>query len=703
MDLKNSKLTFEEDREGKRPERKARSPSAEKLKEESAESVNRRRKFQTDRYERIYGTEAAKARQSAEATAERFSDTGEEVIEAVGKDRVRMQGAQFRRGAARTGMGLAGTVWNKTKDVVTQYADDNPGGEAFRKAEEWTEETGNAVAGRISRIPGRVRQARRRSGSVTGTSAKTAGQNGSYAGKFFGRRNPEEKAYGSVNPLSKRWQKRALQQEMAAARTGRMTGSARTAAWHTNVFRRGAMKNRKVSRRMLALIRTNPKALLITAAALVLLIVIVSASMTAASTVLQGTTNAVMSASYTATDRDIKKAEDSYRDLEEDLKDQIDRVKRDYPGYKNYEFNVAEIGHNPYELAALLTVLFEDYEAKDVEPKLKEILALQYDLKINGSSPTEGSKTVRVGPSLGTVTTSGYCNCVICCGKWANGRTASGTVPKGNHTLAVDAKNPIVPIGTKVIMNGIEYTVEDTGAFAKYGVDFDVYYDSHAEASAHGHKTWEAYIADDNGTTEVTVRTGISGDTVTVNLENRGIDYAAEHLGLTEDQLARYEVLKELKGNRPELFENDIYANAGTGSGGYMIPPEELSDERFANMIHEAEKYLGYPYVWGGSSPSTSFDCSGFVSYVINHCGNGWDYGRLTANGLYNTTARVSKDEAQPGDLIFFQGTYKTGGASHVGIYVGNGRMIHCGNPIQYTSIETNYWQRHFLGFGRLP
>ena len=118
---------------------------------------------------------------------------------------------------------------------------------------------------------------------------------------------------------------------------------------------------------------------------------------------------------------------------------------------------------------------------------------------------------------------------------------------------------------------------------------------------------------------------------------------------------------------------------------------------------NEAEKYLGYPYVWGGSSPSTSFDCSGFVSWVINHCGNGWNVGRLTADGLKNICAIIPRSEAKPGDLIFFQGTYNTTGASHVAIYVGNGMMIHCGNPIQYASIDTAYWQAHFYCFGRLP
>lgn len=146
-----------------------------------------------------------------------------------------------------------------------------------------------------------------------------------------------------------------------------------------------------------------------------------------------------------------------------------------------------------------------------------------------------------------------------------------------------------------------------------------------------------------------------------------------------------------------------ILKNTVTGEyTDYDIPGEALTDTRFANMIREAEKYLGYPYVWGGSSPSTSFDCSGFVSWVINNCGNGWSVGRLTANGLMGVCDIIPRSSAKPGDLIFFQGTYDTSGASHVGIYVGNGMMIHCGNPISYASIETSYWQQHFYCFGRI-
>ena len=144
-----------------------------------------------------------------------------------------------------------------------------------------------------------------------------------------------------------------------------------------------------------------------------------------------------------------------------------------------------------------------------------------------------------------------------------------------------------------------------------------------------------------------------------------------------------------------------IVSSTGSSGFGYTIPGEALSDPQFAKMIREAEKYLGVPYVWGGYSPS-GFDCSGFVSWVINNCGNGWNIGRCTADELRSHCSQVSPSEAKPGDLIFFQGTYNTSGASHVGIYVGNNMMIHCGKPVQYTSIASSYWQEHFMAFGRL-
>ena len=191
-----------------------------------------------------------------------------------------------------------------------------------------------------------------------------------------------------------------------------------------------------------------------------------------------------------------------------------------------------------------------------------------------------------------------------------------------------------------------------------------------------------------------------------ISLTNHGLDYAAKRL-LTAEQYALYESYFATKGNRKDLFdENAITINPQGGANGgesYQVPPEALSDERFRRMLNEAEKYLGYPYVWGGSTPQTSFDCSGFVSWVVNHCGNGWNVGRQTAEGLRKLCTPVSIEDARPGDLIFFQGTYNTSGASHIGIYVGNGMMIHAGKPIQYSNVNTPYFKSHFFQYGRLP
>ena len=189
-----------------------------------------------------------------------------------------------------------------------------------------------------------------------------------------------------------------------------------------------------------------------------------------------------------------------------------------------------------------------------------------------------------------------------------------------------------------------------------------------------------------------------------VTLTNKNIETLAGEL-LTPEQKEMFDIYMETKGNKPDMFGDD-YATGTPGSGEYTdyeIPPEALSDERFAAMIAEAEKYLGYPYVWGGSSPSTSFDCSGFVCWVINQSGVG-SVGRTTAQGIFNHTTPIAPSEAKPGDIIFFTGTYDSGSAvSHVGIYAGNGMMIHCGNPISYASVNTPYWQSHFYSYGRLP
>ena len=184
----------------------------------------------------------------------------------------------------------------------------------------------------------------------------------------------------------------------------------------------------------------------------------------------------------------------------------------------------------------------------------------------------------------------------------------------------------------------------------------------------------------------------------TVTLENFNLSHLPIYI-MGEETLSRYALYMATLGNRPDLFPSSPYVGKYTNKPpAHEIPEDYLADETFTAILKEAEKYVGYPYVWGGSSPSTSFDCSGFVSYVYNQCG--WSFGRLGAQGLYNISTRTSSPK--PGDLVFFTGTYDTPGISHVGIYVGDGWMLHCGDPISYANLNTSYWQSHFYAYGKL-
>lgn len=438
------------------------------------------------------------------------------------------------------------------------------------------------------------------------------------------------------------------------------------------------------------------------AAVLVLLFAAMSAGMSACGAVLQGAASSIIGTTYPSADADIYAVESDYAALEDALDSQINSMESTHPGFDEYLYQVDEISHNPYQLVSYFSAKYGGFTYEQVADEIGEIFREQYCLYVDETAETvTQTKTVRVGESLGQVVTSGYCSCQLCCGIWSGGPTASGVYPTAGHTLAVDASNPFVPAGTKVVMNGVEYVVEDTGAFASYGVQFDVYYADHAAAAAHGHQMWEAYLADSSGGREVEVTASEKVKRLKVTLTNRGLD-AVLRGRMDADEEKRYDLYNLTYGNRNYLFDTESLPTGGGADGGYEVPAEALSDAGFARMIQEAEKYLGFPYVWGGSSPATSFDCSGFVSWVVNNCGNGWSVGRQTAEGLRGCCTYVPPSEAKPGDLIFFQGTYHTQGASHVGIYVGNDTMIHCGNPVQYSNISTQYWKQHFFEFGRM-
>ena len=426
---------------------------------------------------------------------------------------------------------------------------------------------------------------------------------------IFAERMKSDPQAGS-NFFSRWRQKQAIKKEYSAAKAG-AAAAENTAAGTA----KAAQGTASMTEKAFQFVQSHSH-IIIGIAAVGLLVLVIAGSVSSCSVLINGGGNVVLGTSYTAEDEDLKGVETDYTKLEDKLRKQIDRIETDHPGYDEYRYNLAEIGHNPYELASLLTVEFENYTRSQVQARLQSIFDAQYELKLEEKVEIRTRKETRVGYSYNPITGTGH-----------------------TYTYQVTVQ--------------YEYKI------------------------------------------------------LNVTLLNRGVDYVARNSGLTDDQLQRYEVTLECRGNRDDLFPGIAFATPdGVGSSGeyqdYDIPGEALTDEKFRKMITEAEKYLGYPYVWGGSSPSTSFDCSGFVSWVINHCGNGWNVGRQTANGLMGKCDIIPKSEAKPGDLIFFQKTYNTSGASHVGIYVGNGMMIHCGNPISYASIETNYWRQHYYCMGRI-
>ena len=426
---------------------------------------------------------------------------------------------------------------------------------------------------------------------------------------IFAERMKSDPQAGS-NFFSRWRQKQAIKKEYSAAKAG-AAAAENTAAGTA----KAAQGTASMTKKAFQFVQSHSH-IIIGIAAVGLLVLVIAGSVSSCSVLINGGGNVVLGTSYTAEDEDLKGVETDYTKLEDKLRKQIDRIETDHPGYDEYRYNLAEIGHNPYELASLLTVEFENYTRSQVQARLQSIFEVQYELKLEEKVEIRTRKETRVGYRYNPITGTGH-----------------------TYTYQVTVQ--------------YEYKILD------------------------------------------------------VTLLNRGVDYVARNSGLTDDQLQRYEVTLECRGNRDDLFAGIAFATPdGAGSSGeyqdYDIPGEALTDEKFRKMITEAEKYLGYPYVWGGSSPSTSFDCSGFVSWVINHCGNGWNVGRQTANGLMGKCDIIPKSEAKPGDLIFFQKTYNTSGASHVGIYVGNGMMIHCGSPISYASIETSYWRQHYYCMGRI-
>ncbi len=436
------------------------------------------------------------------------------------------------------------------------------------------------------------------------------------------------------NAKSKAMQKSKIKKDMVRAQQNKKAAEAGKKA-----AKKGGDIISHVGKFIVSTVAKNPKILIVVG--VIALIIILIVCLFSSCSMMTGTvSNVTIATSYTADDDDILAVEAAYSQLEAELQEQVNSIETVHPDYDEYRYNLAEINHNPYQLAAILTVLYEDYTLHEVEGFLQTLFTSQYELTSRRIVETRTRLELRT---------------------------------RMEERSRIETRTGVREVWDEESQSYVEeeYTYE---VVVTYWVEIE-YYEP---------VEYEYYILE-------------------TTLTNATMDAVVRSLGLSADQMERYELLLETCGNKAYLFGDDIYSAPDPGEyPDYQVPAEHLTNEQFRRMIQCAEQYLGYPYVWGGSSPETSFDCSGYVSYVINNCGNGWSVGRQTANGLLGCCTAISPTEAKPGDLIFFQGTYNTRGASHVGIYVGDGMMIHCGNPIQYASVNTSYWQEHFYTYGRI-
>lgn len=562
---------------------------------------------------------------------------------------------------------------------------------------------------------------------VTKLQQKTARANARAAYQQVLQDNPELKK----NLLARMWQKQKLKRQYAkAAREAQRAGKR---------AKDTAVTTEKIAVSVVHAVKRHP---VICGIVILLLLVffLIASLFSSFSNLGTGGLGSLAASTYLADDADINNAELNYTEWETDLQMQINRVETDRPGYDEYRYNIGAIEHDPYVLIGYLTSAYQNFTYTQIESVLRQLFSEQYSLSFTEETEIRYRTETHVDPETGeeteeevpyewhilnvTLASTPLENLIV-----SRMNTDQREIceillqTKGNRQYV---KNVFGTNWLPYVTSYYGYRVHPISGEKNYhtGVDIGMSQGTQILAGHDGTVTLAGEAGDYGlcvaiegeayeGHTLTTKYGHCSQILVSVGQEVKAGDVIAK-VGSTGNSTGSHlhlEVLVDGQYMNPLYFadtgdtsERHLPTAGAGGTGSYFdydIPPEALADEQFAAMIAEAEKYLGYPYVWGGASPSTSFDCSGYVSWVVNH--SGWNFGRLTADGLLGVCTPVSSADARPGDLIFFQGTYNTSGASHVGIYVGNGMMIHCGDPISYANINTSYWQQHFYTFGRLP
>ena len=538
----------------------------------------------------------------------------------------------------------------------------------------------------------------------------------------------EENPQMQKKALQKRLQKQRIKREYIKARKKAAAG--KTAEQAFEKTKNGAVT---VARKLQEFARRNA-GLLVTVGIMALLLMMIMVSVSSCGAMFADTQSTILAASYLSKPEEIDAADLQLTRLELDLQNEIDRVETDYPGYDEYSYNLGAIGHNPFTLISYLSAVHTEFTASEVESEIQALSDEMYTLTLTPDTETRTRTVTKTGtrtvtdPVTGEETEEEYEVSILrvtltaipleslVSGKmdteqaeiFAMYRETGGLLQEFASPLDLYwyyyvssyygyRKNPVT--GNEEFHRGVDIAVPTgTTVYAAHdgtvtAAAYDSHYGNYVVIEIDGYTTKYAHMDSISVGAGQTVEKG----TVIGTTGNTGSS-TGSHLHI--------ECLYGGEYYNPLFYfdvgEGTLYGETPGGLPGNAIPPDAYDDASVQALMEEAAKYLGYPYVWGGSSPSTSFDCSGFVCWVFTNSGV-HNLPRTTAQGIYDQCTPVSASDAKAGDIIFFTGTYNSAGAvSHVGIYCGNGTMIHCGDPISYASINSSYWQSHFYSFGRL-
>ena len=546
----------------------------------------------------------------------------------------------------------------------------------------------------------------------------------------------EENPQMQKKALQKRLQKQRIKREYIKARKKAAAG--KTAEQAFEKTKNGAVA---VARKLQEFARRNA-GLLVTVGIMALLLMMIMVSVSSCGAMFADTQSTILAASYLSKPKEIDAADLQLTRLELDLQNEIDRVETDYPGYDEYSYNLGAIGHNPFTLISYLSAVHTEFTASEVESEIQALFDEMYTLMLTPDTETRTRTVTKTGtrtvtdPVTGEETEEEYeyeeeeeyevsilrvTLTVIPLENFVSGkmdteqaeifamyRETNGLLQEFASPLNLYwyyyvssyygyRKNPVT--GNEEFHRGVDIAVPTgTTVYAAHdgtvtAAAYDSHYGNYVAIEVDGYTTKYAHMDSISVGAGQTVEKG----TVIGTTGNTGSS-TGSHLHI--------ECLYDGEYYNPLFYfdvgEGTLYGETPGGLPGNAIPPDAYDDASVQALMEEAAKYLGFPYVWGGSSPSTSFDCSGFVCWVFTNSGV-HNLPRTTAQGIYDQCTPVSASDAKAGDIIFFTGTYNSAGAvSHVGIYCGNGTMIHCGDPISYASINSSYWQSHFYSFGRL-